>query len=252
MAREGHAPGRSAQLLEKVRARLPVVLHGVSLSIGSADSLDRGYLARLRELIHRIEPAWVSDHLCWTGVDGENLHDLMPLPYTHEALTHVVDRISAVQDTLGRRILIENVSSYVEFAHSEMQEWEFVREVLERADCGLLLDVNNIYVSSVNHGFDPVKYLRAIPANRVAQIHLAGHTRKDGYLIDTHDHPVCPEVWDLYRLAVREFGLVSAMIERDAEIPDWDTLDAEVRMIGRIRDEERAIDADSARVSAPI
>jgi uncharacterized protein len=218
------------------------VLHGVSLSLGSADPLNEDYLARLRALVDRIEPAWVSDHLCWTGVDGVNLHDLLPLPYTEEVLNYLAARIDRVQGVLGRRILVENVSSYLTFAESQISEWEFVAELAKRADCGLLLDVNNVYVSSVNHGFDPLRYLDALPAERIGQIHLAGHSRQGGVLIDTHDHPVCPEVWALYRAAVERFGAVSTMIERDDHIPEFAELVAEL-------DTARAIAADVLGVS---
>ncbi len=223
-------------LLKRVRANLPVVLHGVSLSIGSTDPLDKTYLKNLKNLINEIEPSCVSDHLCWTGVNGENLHDLLPLPYTQEAVQLIVEKLDAVQSFLGRRILIENVSSYVEFAHSEMTEWEFVREIIERADCGLLLDVNNVYVSSVNHGFDPLTYLRHLPSERVGQIHLAGHSNKGPYLIDTHDQPVAPEVWTLYKWVIDNMGLRSSMIERDDNLPTWDELRIELGQVERLRE----------------
>jgi uncharacterized protein len=211
--------GKPLDYLERVRARFPLVMHGVSLSIGSTDPLDRGYLTAVRELARKIEPAWISDHLCWTGVDGRNLHDLLPLPYTEEALNSVAARVGEVQDLLGRQILLENVSSYLTYHASEMSEWEFLSEVARRADCSILLDINNIYVSSVNHGFDPSCYLRAVPKERVRQFHLAGHSDMDGHLIDTHDHPIAAPVWDLYREAVAHFGRVPTMIERDDNIP---------------------------------
>ena len=198
MGLEGAGAGRPLRVLEKVRRNHPVALHGVSLSIGSADPLNRSYLKKLKALIAHIEPEIVSDHLCWTGVDGTNLHDLLPLPYTAAALDHVVARITQVQDFIGRRLLIENVSSYVEFAHSEMTEWEFLALVAKRADCGILLDVNNIHVSSVNHGFNAHEFLRAMPAERVGQIHLAGYSDNGTHLVDTHDQPVSEEVWKLY------------------------------------------------------
>jgi uncharacterized protein (UPF0276 family) len=199
-------------------------MHGVSMSIGSTAPLNRDYLAQVKALATRIEPRWISDHLCWTGVAGKNMHDLLPLPYTDEALAHVVGRVRAVQDILGRRILLENVSSYVTFRDSRLSEWEFLRAVAEEADCLILLDVNNIYVSSINHEFDPLDYLNAIPVERVQQIHLAGHENHGDYLIDTHDHPVPDPVWELYAAAVRRFGNVSAMIERDANIPPLEEL----------------------------
>ncbi|GAB4365149.1 MAG: DUF692 domain-containing protein [Methylohalobius crimeensis] len=211
--------GKPLYYLDKIRADYPLSMHGVSLSIGGTDPLDFHYLDRLKSLIERVEPMWVSDHLCWTGVDGVNLHDLLPLPYTEEALRHVVKRVSQVQEFLGRRLLLENVSSYLTYAHSQMTEWAFLREVAERADCLILLDINNIYVSARNHGFDPMIYLRGIPPERVGQFHLAGHTDLGHCVLDTHDHPVCAEVWDLFREAARRFGPVSVMIERDDRIP---------------------------------
>ncbi|GAB2590957.1 DUF692 domain-containing protein [Dyella jejuensis] len=205
--------------LERFRQRFPLVMHGVSLSIGSTDPLDEAYLARLAALARRIEPAWVSDHLCWTGVQGVNLHDLMPLPYTEEALQHVVDRIRRVQDILKRRILLENVSSYVSFAASQLREGEFLAEVAQRADCLLLLDINNVYVSAINHGFSALDYLRDLPPSRIQQFHLAGYEQGDRLIIDTHDAPVSSAVWELYQEAVRRFGRVSTMIERDDHFP---------------------------------
>ena len=178
----------------------------------------------MKALAARVEPKWISDHLCWTGVAGKNLHDLMPLPYTEEALANVVERVRTVQDILGRRILLENVSSYVTFRDSRLTEWEFLREVAVQADCLILLDVNNIYVSAVNHEFAALDYLNAIPVDRVQQIHLAGHENHGDYLIDTHDHPVPDPVWELYAAAVRRFGNVSTMIERDANIPPLEEL----------------------------
>jgi uncharacterized protein (UPF0276 family) len=219
--------GRPLQILERVRRDYPLVLHGVSLSIGSADPLDRSYLDRLRDLAARIEPAWVSDHLCWTSIGGHNSHDLLPLPYTEETLEHVVSRLVAVQDHLGRRIALENASTYLRFAGSSIPEWEFLGEVAHRADCGILLDVNNVYVSSVNHGLDPEKYLAAVPAERVWEIHLAGHTDRGSHLLDTHSTHVCDEVWELYRFASRRIGAVASLVEWDEDIPDWDTLEAE-------------------------
>ena len=220
--------GKPLHYLDRVRERFPLVMHGVSLSIGSTDPLDRGYLAQVRALAARIEPAWISDHLCWTGIDGRNVHDLLPLPYTEEALAMVVERIAQVQELLGRRILLENVSSYLKFQASDMSEWEFLREVAQRADCAILLDINNIYVSSVNHGFDALTYLEAMPRDRVRQFHLAGHSDCGGHLIDTHDHPIVEPVWDLYRAAVERFGDVPTMIERDDNIPPLGELVAEL------------------------
>ena len=220
--------GKPLDYLMRFRERYPLALHGVSLSIGSTHPLNRDYLAQLKALAARVEPVWVSDHLCWTGVAGRNTHDLLPLPYTEQALAHVVERVREVQDVLGRRILLENVSSYVAFRDSHFTEWEFLAELATRADCLILLDVNNIYVSSVNHEFDPLTYLKAIPAARVQQIHLAGHENHGDYLIDTHDHPVPDAVWELYAAALRHCGAVSTMIERDDHIPPLAQLCAEL------------------------
>lgn len=220
--------GKPLDWLRRMRERYPVVLHGVSLSIGSQDPLDRDYLAALKQLADSIEPAWMSDHLCWTGAHGRNLHDLLPLPYTEEAIAHVSARVRQVQDFLRRRILLENVSSYVEFKASTLPEWEFLAAIAERADCLILLDVNNIHVSARNHGFDPQDYLAGIPPRRVQQFHLAGHTFQNNLVIDTHDQPVPDPVWDLYADAVRRFGPVTAMIERDDNIPPLADLVAEL------------------------
>lgn len=211
--------GKPLHYLDRIRADYPMVMHGVSLSIGGTDPLALGYLQKLKALAQRVEAAWISDHLCWTGVGGANLHDLLPLPYREETLRHVVERIRRVQDFLGRRILIENPSSYLSYRHSDIPEWEFLCAMAEEADCLLLLDVNNVYVSARNHGFDPYRYLARIPAQRVWQIHLAGHSDCGSYLIDTHDHPVADPVWDLYEAAIRHCGPVSTMIERDDAIP---------------------------------
>ncbi len=220
--------GRPLHALMRVRARWPVVLHGVSLSIGSTDPIDGAYLHRLKVLAERVEPAWISDHLCWTGVNGVNLHDLLPLPYTEEALDHVSGRVHEVQERLGRSILLENVSSYVTFAHSAVPEWEFLAEIARRTGCFLLLDVNNVYVSAFNHEFDPLAYLDALPADRVRQIHLAGHENNGTHIIDTHDHPVIDPVWSLYGEAIRKFGPVATMIERDDHIPPLAELEREL------------------------
>jgi uncharacterized protein len=222
--------GKPLDYLERIRRRFPLVMHGVSLSIGSTDPIDLDYLAQVRTLAKRIEPHWISDHLCWTGIEGRNLHDLLPLPYTEEALASVVARVGQVQDALGRQILLENVSSYLTYRASDMSEWEFLREVAERADCAILLDINNIYVSSVNHGFDPLTYLQAMPRERVRQFHLAGHSDLGGHLIDTHDHPIVEPVWDLYCAAVAQFGAVPTMIERDDNIPSLGELVAELQI----------------------
>ena len=220
--------GKPLHYLERIRSRFPMVMHGVSLSIGSTDPLDREYLAGVRELARRIEPAWISDHLCWTGVEGRNVHDLLPLPYTEEALACVVARVGEVQDLLGRQILLENVSSYLTYRSSEMTEWEFLSEVACRADCAILLDINNIYVSAVNHGFEASRYLHGVPQERVRQFHLAGHSDMGDHLIDTHDHPIVAPVWTLYREALAHFGPVPTMIERDDNIPPLAELVAEL------------------------
>lgn len=225
--------GRPLHFLQRMRERYPVVLHGVSLSIGSTAPLDFEYLRQVRELAARIEPAWVSDHLCWTGVAGANLHDLMPLPYTEEALRHVAGRVRQVQDFLGRRILLENVSSYVGYAASTLAEWEFLSALAEDADCLLLLDVNNVYVSSVNHEFDAAAFINGVPVERVQQIHIAGHQNNGDFLIDTHDHPVPDPVWQLYKHTIERLGPVPTMIERDANIPPLAQLLEELNMARR-------------------
>jgi uncharacterized protein (UPF0276 family) len=220
--------GRPLHYLARIRERFPLAMHGVALSIGSTDELDRGYLRQVRLLADRFEPAWISDHLCWTGVAGRNTHDLLPLPYTEEVLRHVIERIGVVQDILGRRLVLENVSSYVTFAASTITEWEFLRAVAEKADCLILLDINNVYVSGINHEFDPLVYLNAIPVERVQQLHLAGHQDYGTYLIDTHDRAIAAPVWELFGAAVRRFGAVSTSIERYAAIPAFEELLAEL------------------------
>lgn len=236
--------GKPMQMLDDIRADYPMAMHGVSMSIGSIAGPHEGYLRDLKALADRVEPLWISDHLCWTGVHGRESHDLLPLPYTEEALDVVVRNVLRVQDVLGRRILLENVSSYVEFSSSRISEWEFVREVCERADCLLLVDINNIYVSSRNHGFDSVAYLNRLPAHRVQQLHLAGHHDQGDVIVDTHDHPVAASVWDLYRHACLRFGAVATMIERDDHIPPLSELIAELdvarRIAGEVADEQSA------------
>ena len=190
--------GKPLHFLDRIRRDYPMVMHGVSLSIGSTDPLDSDYLRQLKALVERVEPAWVSDHLCWTGTDSLNLHDLLPLPYSEATLRNLTPRGGQVQDLLGCPFLLENVSSYVSYRADEMREWEFIGELVARTGCQLLLDVNNIYVSSVNHGFDPQVFIDAVPAAAVRQIHLAGHEDHGDYIIDTHDHPICDAVWDLY------------------------------------------------------
>ncbi|MBI2083137.1 MAG: DUF692 domain-containing protein [Deltaproteobacteria bacterium] len=216
--------GRPLWVLDQIRERYPLVMHGVSLSIGSSDPLNKGYLKSLKNLAQRIHPAWISDHLCWTGVDGHNAHDLLPLPYTEEAAKHLIKRVREVQDYLERPILLENVSSYMTFSSSTLTEWDFLKLVAEESDCFILLDINNIYVSSINHSFDPLEYIQAIPRERVIQFHLAGHSNKGSYLLDTHDHSVKPSVWSLYRKALDRFGKVSTLIEWDERIPAFSKL----------------------------
>lgn len=232
--------GRPIAVLEKVRRDMPVVLHGVSLSIGSVDPLSETYLAALERLIARIEPAMVTDHLCWGSHRGQYVHDLLPLPYTEESLAHVAGRVAAVQERLGRRILLENPSSYVAFQDSTMTEWEFLSALCRRADCGILLDVNNVYVSARNFGFDPIDYLDGIDRDRVGQFHLAGHSDKGRYLLDTHDEPVPRAVWDLYREALRRFGRVPSLVEWDDHIPPLEEVVAQSRQAVAIEAEELA------------
>ena len=222
--------GKPLDYLTKIRAEYPVVMHGVSLSIGSTAAIDVDYLRDLKKLADRIEPAWISDHLCWTGVHGQNIHDLLPLPYTEEAAKHVAERVKVVQHYLGRQILLENVSSYASYIDSSMTEWEFISQIAESADCLLLLDVNNIYVSSFNHNFDAKTFIDSVPKNRVQQIHLAGHQNNGDYIIDTHDAPVIDPVWDLYAYAIKRFGAISTMIERDDNMPELQELVQELQI----------------------
>ena len=210
--------GRPLRVIDAVRERYPVAMHGVSMSIGSADGLRLDYLKRLKALADRVQPLWVSDHLCWTGVASFNSHDLLPLPYTEEALEVVCANVRRAQDVLERPLILENPSSYITFADG-VPEWDFIAQLSRRTGCYILLDVNNIYVSATNHGFSAQDYIAGIPADRVRQIHLAGHSQGRGLLIDTHDHPVIEPVWDLYRAAVTRFGPVASMIERDDNIP---------------------------------
>jgi uncharacterized protein len=228
--------GRPLAVLEKVRLDVPVALHGVSLAIGSVDPIPERYLADLERLVRRIEPALVTDHLCWGTHRGQYVHDLLPLPYTEESLAHVAGRVRQVQDRLGRQILLENPSSYVAFRDSTMTEWEFISELSRRADCGILLDVNNVYVSARNFGFDPIAYLDGIPADRVGQFHLAGHTDKGKYLLDTHDEPVPAAVWDLYVEALHRFGRVPSLVEWDEHIPPLDDVVAQSRAAAAIEE----------------
>jgi len=218
--------GKPRYYLQAIGEHYPLIMHGVSLSVGGVDPLDKDYLQQLKKLADAVQPLWFSDHLCWTGCNGFNSHDLLPLPYSEEAIDHVATRIRQVQDFIGRPFLIENLSSYLTWKSSEMEEWVFLNEIAERADCLILFDVNNVYVSACNHGFDPEDYLNGINPDRVQQFHMAGHSRYPDYIVDTHDHPIVDAVWDLYRLAVRRFGAVSTMIERDDHIPAFPELQA--------------------------
>jgi uncharacterized protein len=228
--------GVRLEVLEKVRTERPVALHGLRLSIGSCDPLDRDYLQALSSLVRRVQPAWVSDHLAWSSGGGMEL-DLLPLPYTEEALAHVVERVSIVQDALGRSILLENPSSYMTFRGSDLEEWEFLSELARRSGCGILLDVNNLYVCARNHGFEARQYLDALPPEHVCQLHLAGHRVQGPVLLDNHEGPVPPCVWDLYREVVRRFGPVSTIVEWDTNVPPWPVLAGESRRAAEIERE---------------
>ncbi len=239
------AGGKPLHFLDRIRENYPVVMHGVSLSIGSTAKIDKDYLRDLKQLADRVQPAWISDHLCWTGVHGQNMHDLLPLPYTEETAKHVAERVGIVQDFLGRQILLENVSSYASYVDSSMTEWEFISLIGEQADCLLLLDVNNIYVSSYNHRFDAKAFIDGVPANRIQQIHLAGHHNHGDYIIDTHDAPVIDPVWDLYAYAIARFGAVSTIIERDDHIPPLNELVQELEVAREIANKIHAHKAAS-------
>lgn len=228
--------GYGLRVLEHVAGHRPIVMHGVSLSIGSAAPLDFAYLRKLRELATRFQPLWISDHLCWTGIGGINSHDLLPMPLTEESLNHTVERVLAVQDWLGRPLIIENPSSYLEFQVSHIPEWEFLARLADRTGCGLLLDLNNVHVSAVNNGFDPWAYIDALPENAVVQFHLAGPSDHGGHLIDTHDHPVPDVVWALYAHAWRRFGPVATLLEWDAHIPAFEDLVDELAKAKGVRE----------------
>lgn len=230
--------GKPRYYLAKIAERFPLVMHGVSMSLGSTAPLDMTYLNQLKKLMSDVKPRWISDHLCFTQANGVNSHDLLPLPYTNEAIEHVAQRIMQVQDHIGQQMLVENVSSYLTYKESGMTEWEFYNEVCKRADCLMLLDINNIYVSARNHQFDPNDYVNAIDPKRVRQIHLAGHTDYGDYVIDTHDHDVCDPVWELYRSAVKRFGPISTMIERDDDIPPFSKLVQELDIARNIANQE--------------
>lgn len=228
--------GKPLAMLDLIRRDYPVAMHGVSMSIGTPEGPSDDYLRALKALADRVQPLWISDHLCWTGTHGRNMHDLFPLPYTDEAIGIVVRNLRRVQDYLERPVLLENVSSYVSFNSDTFKEWDFVAAVAERSDSLILLDVNNVYVSSVNHGFDAQDYLRAMPAARVRQIHLAGHSMQGDSIIDTHDQAVADPVWALYADALRRFGPVATMIERDDNIPPLAELSAELRRARDVAD----------------
>jgi|SRR5579875_2808463 uncharacterized protein (UPF0276 family) len=217
--------GRPLRVLERVRADYPIALHGVSLSIGATDPLDRAYLRRLKLLAERVQPAWLSDHLCWTGAGGRNLHDLLPLPYTEEVVAHVAGRVRRVQEIVQRPLLLENISSYLTFSSSRMEEAQFVRAVAQAAGCAILLDINNIHVNAVNHGLDPRRYIDSIPPELVVQYHLAGHRDCGAYLLDTHDEPIRPAVWELYQYAVARLGPAATLIEWDDRLPAFEVLE---------------------------
>lgn len=240
--------GKPLAHLDSIRRDYPMVMHGVSLSVAGSDPLDADYLQQLKALARRVQPAWISDHLCWTGLGGTNLHDLLPVPFTREALRHVATRVGKVQDFLGRPLVLENASTYVRFAGDEMTEWEFLAALVERSGCELLLDVNNVYVNAMNHGFDPRTFIDAIPVGVVRQIHLAGHTDEGDHLVDTHDAPVSEPVWELYERSVERFGAVPAMIERDGHIPPLAALLDELQ-IARVR-AERALTRRSGHAIA--
>lgn len=223
--------GRPLSILDQIAQRYPLVMHGVSLSLGSAEPLDFDYLTQLKKLAQRIKPKWISDHVCWTGVNKHNSHDLLPLPYHEESLKTMVDKIKQVQDFFEQQILIENPSSYMEFTTSTMTEWEFINNVANQSDCKLLLDINNIYVSSYNHHFDPLEYIQAISQERVAQFHLAGHSYKKKFLLDTHDHPIKKTVFKLYQEALKRFGKISTLVEWDDHIPSFPRLLNEVEKV---------------------
>jgi uncharacterized protein (UPF0276 family) len=244
--------GRPRYVLDQIAERYPIVMHGVSLSIGSTDPLDFEYLAKLKKLAGEVDAAWISDHVCWTGVAGLNAHDLLPIPFNEETLAHLVARIRTVQEVLERPLVLENPSSYITFADSTITEWDFITQMAEEADCGLLLDVNNVYVSSVNHDFDPAEYLRSIPTERVVQFHLAGHTNCGTHLIDTHDGQVIDPVWELYRQAHELTGGASTLLEWDAKIPEFPVLHAEVLKAQRFIDGHASVEPAASVDESPV
>jgi len=240
--------GRPRYILDQVAERYPIVMHGVSLSIGSTDPLNHDYLQKLKRLAHETGAAWISDHICWTGVAGRNSHDLLPMPFNEESLSHVVDRIKTVQEVLERPLVLENPSSYITFQDSSMSEWEFISRMAEEADCGLLLDVNNVYVSAFNHDFDPYEFLQSLPHERVVQFHLAGHLNCGTHCIDTHDGRVIDDVWQLYRKAHELTGGVSTLLEWDANIPSFDEMHAEVLKARQFLEQDVLIETDAPTI----
>ena len=233
-----HTGGRPLHVLDQVAERYPVVLHGVSLSVGSTDAVDFDYLKKLKALAKRVNAHWVSDHLCWTGVTGHNTHDLLPMPYTTEALRHTIEHVRIIQDFMERPIALENASTYLEFSSSTWPESEFLAALAEEANCGILLDVNNVYVSSFNHGFDPKAYIDRIPRDRVVQMHLAGHTNKGTHILDTHSDYVIDKVWELYRYTHRRLGGVATLLEWDANIPSFEIVHGEALKARKFREQE--------------
>jgi uncharacterized protein (UPF0276 family) len=244
--------GRPLDNLARLTAAYRVVPHGVSLAIGSVEPLDEGYLVQLKRLLARVDPPWVSDHLCWARAPGVHIHDLLPMPYTRDAVEHVVERVKRVQGVLERPFALENVSSYMTYRESTITEWDFLGEIAERADCGILLDCNNVYVSAKNHGFDAIAYIDGVPADRVVQMHLAGHTDKGKYILDTHSDHVADPVWGLYRRAVERCGAVSTLVEWDDDIPAWDVLSAEAAKARAMRSELLALRERSTPARASL
>jgi uncharacterized protein (UPF0276 family) len=242
--------GRPLTVLDQILEQYRVVQHGVSMYFGSAERLNHEHLRRLKDLVRRTKTPWLSDHLCWGSVDGRYTHDLLPMPYTWEAAANTADKIRQVQDFVEVPVVVENVSSYAEYHVSEMTEWEFLNEVVEKADCGILLDVNNIYVSSQNHEFDPLTYVNAVPAERVAQIHIAGHSRYEKYILDTHDHPVIDPVWALYARAIERCGPTATLLEWDDKIPSFDEVHAEAMKAAQYLDaiESKPVEPELATV----
>ena len=242
--------GYPAYVIDQIAERYPVVMHGVSLSIGSTDPLNLDYLKKLKRLAERTNARWVSDHLCWTGVAGLNTHDLLPFPLTEQSLKHTVAKVKQVQEILERPLILENPSTYLEFEDSTVEDWIFLKELAEQADCGILLDLNNIYVCARNHGWDPVNYIHTIPGDRIVQFHLAGHEDHGTHVIDTHNNSVVDEVWELYRIAHKHAGSTATLLEWDADIPPFDELLAEVNKAKLYRDGE--LELNEISTSKPV